>query len=206
MSQAAAARSASTDKPARRGNRLSSDDWARAALELIAEQGVNALAVEPLARRLGVTKGSFYWHYPTRDALLQAALEHWQREELDALDRMLNASIEGMPDARERLRALIKLVSFEANVHAVYSQLLKAMDHPIVAPIIENASLRRIAYLDRAFRQAGLSPADAGLRARLAYSAYIGFMQLNVLMRNTRLEREQFEAYVEHVIGTLVPG
>ncbi|WP_159094389.1 TetR family transcriptional regulator, partial [Xanthomonas fragariae] len=42
-----------------RGNRLRADDWAQAALDLIAEQGVGAVAVEPLARRLGVTKGSF---------------------------------------------------------------------------------------------------------------------------------------------------
>lgn len=49
-----------------RGNRLSADDWAQAALDLIAEQGVGAVAVEPLARRLGVTKGSFYWHFLAR--------------------------------------------------------------------------------------------------------------------------------------------
>ncbi|HEX7111773.1 MAG TPA: helix-turn-helix domain-containing protein, partial [Mizugakiibacter sp.] len=50
-------------------SRLSADDWELGALDLIAEQGVNALAVEALARRLGVTKGSFYWHFRTREAL-----------------------------------------------------------------------------------------------------------------------------------------
>src|SRR3546814_3926398 len=62
----------STDAPrAERSGRLSADDWAQAALEQIAEQGVLAVAVEPLARRLGVTKGSFYWHFPSREALLE---------------------------------------------------------------------------------------------------------------------------------------
>ena len=42
---------------------LSAADWERAALELISEKGVQALAVEPLARRMGITKGSFYWHF-----------------------------------------------------------------------------------------------------------------------------------------------
>ena len=55
-------------------SRLSADDWALAALDVIAEQGLAAVAVEPLARRLGVTKGSFYWHFPSREALLVAAL------------------------------------------------------------------------------------------------------------------------------------
>ena len=54
-------------KGSERSGRLSADDWAQAALEQIAEQGVAAVAVEPLARRLGVTKGSFYWHFPSRE-------------------------------------------------------------------------------------------------------------------------------------------
>ena len=68
-----------------RNARLSADDWAQAALDLIAEQGVSAVAVEPLARRLGVTKGSFYWHFPSRDALLQAALERWEAVEQESI-------------------------------------------------------------------------------------------------------------------------
>ncbi len=64
-------------KPER--TRLSAEDWEDAALSLIAEQGVGALAVEALARQLGVTKGSFYWHFRTREALLQAALERWEQ-------------------------------------------------------------------------------------------------------------------------------
>src|SRR6185437_12896713 len=64
-------------KPER--TRLSAEDWEVAALDLIAEQGVGALAVEALARQLGVTKGSFYWHFRTREALLNAALERWEQ-------------------------------------------------------------------------------------------------------------------------------
>ena len=59
-------------------SRLSAEDWALAALDVIAESGLAAVAVEPLARRLGVTKGSFYWHFPSREALLVAALERWE--------------------------------------------------------------------------------------------------------------------------------
>ena len=52
---------------------LTTEDWEREALELIAEQGVQALAVEPLARRMGITKGSFYWHFSGRESLLEQA-------------------------------------------------------------------------------------------------------------------------------------
>src|SRR5512145_1401917 len=71
--------------PQERTGRLSADDWAAAALDLIAEQGVAAVAVEPLARRLGVTKGSFYWHFPSREALLSAALERWELVEQETV-------------------------------------------------------------------------------------------------------------------------
>ena len=113
-----------------RNARLSADDWAQAALDLIAEQGVSAVAVEPLARRLGVTKGSFYWHFPSRDALLQAALERWEAVEQESIF----GSLEQVADPRERLRALFQLVGHEVKPHIIYSELLKALDHPSVQP------------------------------------------------------------------------
>src|SRR5690606_34135016 len=78
-------------KGSERTGRLSAEDWAQAALELIAEQGVAAVAVEPLARRLGVTKGSFYWHFPSREALLVAALERWEQFEQEEVFGQLEA-------------------------------------------------------------------------------------------------------------------
>ncbi|MET0387197.1 MAG: helix-turn-helix domain-containing protein, partial [Polyangiales bacterium] len=53
-------------------------DWVTAGLAVLAQQGADAIKVEPLARELGVTKGSFYWHFRDRDALLKAILSHWQ--------------------------------------------------------------------------------------------------------------------------------
>ncbi len=188
--------------PPARAGRLSADDWAQAALDLVAEQGVGAVAVEPLARRLGVTKGSFYWHFPSRDALLQAALERWEAVE----QANVFGSLEGIPDPRERLRALFLLVAHEVTPHIIYSELLKALDHPAVQPVINRVSQRRLEYLVASFRQAGMARTEAQHRARLAYSAYLGFLQLALQLQQPRLHYEEFEAYVEHVIATLIPG
>src|SRR3546814_11650797 len=127
-----------SDKPERKG-RLSAEDWAQAALDLIAENGVAAVAVEPLARRLGVTKGSFYWHFPSRDALLQAALERWESVEQEAVF----GTLETTPDPRERLRNLFQLVAHEAKSPVLYSDLLKAPDHPARQPGKERGPERR---------------------------------------------------------------
>jgi AcrR family transcriptional regulator len=184
-----------------RSGRLSADDWAREALDQIAEQGVASVAVEPLARRLGVTKGSFYWHFPSRDALLQAALERWETAEQE----LVFGSLERVADPRERLRALFRLVAHEAKSHIIYSELLKALDHPTVSPVIGRVSQLRLDYLTASFRQAGLGRTDAQHRARLAYAAYVGFLQLSLQLHQPRLQHDEFEAYVEHVMDTLIP-
>ncbi len=185
-----------------RSGRLSADDWASEALEQIAETGVSSVAVEPLARRLGVTKGSFYWHFPSRDALLQAALERWETMEQE----LVFGSLEKVADPRERLRALFQVVAHEVKSHIIYSELLKALDHPAVSPVIGRVSQRRLDYLTASFRQAGLSRTAAQHRARLAYAAYVGFLQLSLQLRQPRLQHDEFEDYVEHVMQTLIPA
>lgn len=186
------------DKPPR----LSALDWAHGAVDLIAESGVAAVAVEPLARRLGVTKGSFYWHFPSRDALLVAALERWEQEEQESVF----GSLEAVSDPRERLAQLFGLVAHEVKSHIIYSELLKALDHPAVKPVIERVSKRRLDYLTASFRQAGLGRDEARHRARLAYAAYTGFLQLSLQLQQPRLDHDEFEAYVDHVMRTLIPA
>ncbi|WHZ19576.1 MAG: Transcriptional regulator, AcrR family [Rhodanobacteraceae bacterium] len=191
-----------TVRPGRAHARLSATDWEHGALDMLAEEGVAGLAIEALARRLGVTKGSFYWHFKNREALLQAALDRWEADD----ERELQAHIGtagGNP--RERLGALFRWVSGEIQSHRVYAALLQALDHPQVRPMMTRVSQRRMDLLEVAFRQAGLASEDARHRARLTYAAYVGFLQLNVALELPHLSHEQYEAYVEHVIGALVP-
>jgi AcrR family transcriptional regulator len=187
---------------ARAHARLSATDWEHGALDMIAELGVAGLAIEALARRLGVTKGSFYWHFRNRGALLSAALQRWESDDSRELERHLGAA-DGNP--RERLGTLFRWVSGEMQPHRIYAALLQALDHPLVKPMMMRVSQRRMDLLQLAFRQAGLVAEDARHRARLTYAAYVGFLQLNVALELPHLSHEQYDAYVEHVIATLVP-
>jgi len=72
--------------------------------------------------------------------------------------------------------------------------------------VIGRVSERRLDYLAASFRQAGLARTDAQHRARLAYAAYVGFLQLNLQLRQARLQHDEFEAYVEHMMATLIPS
>src|SRR5436309_819503 len=70
--------------------RLSKDDWLKAARLALLKRGPDAVRVEPLARDLGVTKGSFYWHFSDRADLLESLLREWEEETgllTDALQR-----------------------------------------------------------------------------------------------------------------------
>src|SRR5215218_10112516 len=87
-----------------RSERLGPDDWTRAALLAIADNGAKNVSVERLARELGTTKGSFYWHFKDRPALIDAALERWERDFTDRVIEQL-ATIE---DPRQRFRALLE--------------------------------------------------------------------------------------------------
>ena len=182
--------------------RLSAEDWENGALAMIAEQGVNALAVEALARRLGVTKGSFYWHFPTREALLKAALVRWETRD----EQQLANDLAPIVEPRVRLRELFRRVARESQPHRAYAALLQALDQPAVAEVMGRVSQRRVEFLHQAYRDAGMNGNEAMHRARLAYAAYVGFLQLGLIPDLPKLSHEQFDAYVEHVIATLVPG
>jgi AcrR family transcriptional regulator len=182
-------------------SRLSAADWETGALDLIADQGVPALAVEPLARRLNVTKGSFYWHFATREALLKAALVRWEAHVDEGLDQ-----IAAIADPRERLLELFRRTGREARTHGIYSALLRSIDHPIVQPLMERVSQRRLDFLSKAYREVGMSESAALHRAHLTYAAYVGFLQLALQLGMPRLDHAELEAYTEHVMSTLIPG
>jgi AcrR family transcriptional regulator len=188
--------------PGKARAKLSAADWEQHALEMIAEQGVRAFAVEPLARRMGITKGSFYWHFPSREALLEQALNRWEKHDA----RNLNAALGAIEDPRERLISFFRRVGRERLTHNVYSALCAATDYPQVAFVLERVANRRMGHIARAFEELGLSRVDAENRARLTYSVYLGFLQLQRQHQTPSLTSQAFEAYVEHVIGTLIPA
>ena len=184
-----------------RGKRLNADDWTKEALAQMAEFGVAAVAVEPIARRLKVTKGSFYWHFPSRDALLQAALDRWERDEQDAY-----GALDSIKDASARLRALFQLITQHNKTHIIYSELLKGAEHPAVQRVLEHVLERRIGFLFASFRQAGLNQKDALHRAHMTYAVYVGFLQLEQANIRSRKPVEAADGYLDHMMSTLIPA
>ncbi len=181
-------------------NPLTPADWEQAALELIAEKGIGALGVEPLARRLSITKGSFYWHFSGRDDLLDRALERWENQDRHHLKMALGADT--LPS--ERLAQFVWRTSRQTLTHRIYVALCATPDDDRVGPVLKRVTSRRIRYLSAAFEELGLGDEAARHRACLVYSSYVGYLQLQAQSLVPDRDDPAFEAYVEHVIETLL--
>jgi AcrR family transcriptional regulator len=160
------------------------------------------VAVEPLAVRLGATKGSFYWHFRSRDELIAAALQLWRQASTTAVIERLEAA--AVPP-EERLRQLITHVFAPPARTSADLALLADADHPLVAPALADVTEQRLGYITTLFRQLGFPPARARRRALLAYSAYLGQLQLlrsapNLLPKPGPAS----SAYADHVVAALL--
>jgi AcrR family transcriptional regulator len=183
--------------------KLRADDWERVALEALAEQGLPGVAVEPLARKLGVTKGSFYWHFEDRDALLAAALARWEADYTERLIAELEAAVE---DPRERLVRLLTVVADARKGDRIHVALAAAAgSHDRVRAALARVSERRVGYLQGLYVRLGMPAAAARKHAVLAYTAYVGLVHLRVEGPETAPAGRSLAAYVEHLVETLVP-
>jgi AcrR family transcriptional regulator len=152
---------------------LNADDWARAALEALAEGGLAAVAVEPVAVRLGVSKGSFYWHFPNRQALVEAALERWE-----AGTEEIIARLEPVPDPAERMRTLLEWAFGDGRDAAISFRLISEADDPAVGAVVRRVSERRLAFMRAVLEEVGQPPDEAARRALTAYGGYLGLAAL----------------------------
>ncbi len=153
--------------------RLDREAWEQAGLEALEREGVEAVAAAPLAKELGVTRGSFYWHFESRDDLLRAVLARWERDHSDNVLEQL----EQIGDPRARLGALFERANSKAP--SIFVRLLDASAaEPLVAETLRRTQDRRIAFLAGSYGELGLTPAVARRRAVVAYAAYVGIAQL----------------------------
>lgn len=151
-------------------NRLDKTDWIRAGLKTLSREGIDAVRVEPLASKLKVTKGSFYWHFKDRKALLTAMLSLWKREATHAI--IDEVEQRGGP-AKVRLRTLFEIV-LQSDGTLELAVRAWATTDKTVASAIKTIDRNRIGYTEQLFHELGFSRVEATARAHLAYRSLIG--------------------------------
>jgi AcrR family transcriptional regulator len=165
----ARARTAEKDK----ATRLDADAWIAAAFEALAAGGVDAVRVEPLAKALGITKGSFYWHFADRRALVDAMLSAWAQGRIAAIREQATRQ----RDPSEALRELAGLYIRNANLRGLAIELAiraLARTDAAAAKATRSVDRERLKHVGDLFAALGWTAAEAQARAVLFYSYLFG--------------------------------
>ena len=153
---------------------LDPERWIEAAIEVLARDGVSGLRVELLAKRCGVTKGSFYWHFKDRQALIDAVLEFWKEGRIRDIEKT-TAVLPGKE--RDQLHYLIEVYGASRNRKGMAIELAVrdwARHDAQAAAIVESVDLYRLECTQQLFVTAGMSDAEAKSRSLLLYACVFG--------------------------------
>jgi len=172
--------------------RLGVADWVAAALDLIGEEGLTAVKIDRLAQRLGVTKGSFYWHFDDLASFLGAVADEWCRNR-----RELRRFLDGIADLppRERLDALIGLVNDVRYWRLERASREWARTNRRVRDTIARSDGWILAAERQAFIELGFGPKEAEMRANALFYAGMGFILAGP--RNARVDLSQVNALLD---------
>jgi AcrR family transcriptional regulator len=162
-------------EPARAGSPLTVDDWIDEGFALIAQEGMRAIKIDRLCERLGVTKGSFYWHFSDVGAYFRALTEAWAEAQ-----RASRASLEKAEALapRERLSAMMRHLTSPRQWMLERAMREWARWDPELAAEVRASDRWVFGEVRRAFRDAGFPARDATVRARAAFAAGVGFIHL----------------------------
>ena len=184
-----------------KSSRTSREDWVKTGLKMLAEEGIEYVRVEPMAIRLGVTKGSFYWHFDDRAALYDAMVDKWQ----ETATRAIIARVEQTAvTPRQKLGQLIKLTTTStkgARLDIAVRSWANRDDR--VANAVSKIDRERIHYVAGLLESAGINQPTAKVRAQIIYLALIG--SFFSLQRGQKLPKKQLWDELERCLCYSVP-
>jgi AcrR family transcriptional regulator len=178
---------------------LTPDNWIDAATTVLVDQGIDHVRVDTLAGQLGVTRGSFYWHFRDREDLLRRVLQAWAERSTAQLTRRLEGARD---DPREQLRDVISL-PFRGRAAARAARIELAIRawarrDEMARLAVDEADASRIGYHADVFQALGFAPAEARMRAFVLYSYEVAESLLH--RQGTAAERQARRAFVEQLM------
>lgn len=153
-----------------RNGRLHREDWLRHALETLRRSGESGLRVEPLARSLGVTTGSFYWHFKDRQDLLDQVIDHWATKMTQAIAERMTSD----EHPRSQLSRLLEDVTrLDRDRYEIAVRNWAAFDAK-AARAVRTVDECRMAYVKGLFLNLGFSDDQAQIRANMLVFYQLG--------------------------------
>lgn len=149
---------------------LTREDWVSGAWDMLGESGLDGVRVEPLARRLGVTKGSFYWHFKGRGELLEALLDRW----FSIWDDQMSPNMEAASSPADRIWALFESVVGRVTRGQTVALRMLSHDDPDVAARLEVRDNQRLSFLMAQLEEIGFSQEEARVRGQIYQAIMTG--------------------------------
>ena len=166
--------------------RLTAQDWIDFALTTLARESFDALKADVLARRIGVSRGSFYWHFRDLGTFHTGVIAQWRQLATEAII----AGLERHESREQRLDALLRR-GFGHDAVLEIRMRTWADNNAEAARVLKDIDRRRREYLERLLVEAGISPPLAATRAQLLYWTYLG-----AAVSRSRLTGEQLDRIV----------
>jgi AcrR family transcriptional regulator len=164
--------------------RLTAQDWLDFALTTLRREGFAALKADVLARKLGVSRGSFYWHFAELPTFHARLIEHWREMATEAII----ADVERYASPEQRLDALLRCAFGHAGVLEIRMRTW-ADNNAEAARALADIDRRRQVFIERLLREAGIGPPLAATRAQLLYWTYLGAALSRCRLKGKRLDR-----------------
>ncbi len=149
---------------------LTRDDWISGAWDMLGENGLDGVRVEPLARRLGVTKGSFYWHFKDRQQLMDALLDRW----FSIWDDQMLPDMEEAANPADRIWALFESVVGRVTRGQTVSLRMMSHSDADVARRIEERDAQRLSFLTSELVEIGFAADEARVRGQVYQTIMTG--------------------------------
>lgn len=181
------------------------DDWIHAAQRVLQSRSIDAVRVEVLAKEMGVTKGSFYWHFKDRDDLIRRMLTAWR----DAATEQIIFRFESRGlSARELIRDLLALPFRGASAKEAAATELAirawARRDDAARSVLDEVDAKRLTYITQCFRALGFSATEAKSRAFALYSYELSESLLS--QQGTAKQKDDRRAFMEKLLLTPLNG
>lgn len=151
-------------------DQLSTGDWLDQGLKTLARSGFTALKAEPLAKAMGVSRGSFYWHFSDIGAFHAAILQRWHEI---AAERII-LDVEAAAKGTDAVSFLLRRV-FSERLKLEHAVRTWAAVDPAARAAVQAIDQRRLGYVEDLLKQTGLAEDVARARAQILYWAFLGY-------------------------------
>lgn len=182
----------------KRGNfKVSREEWLDVARDTLIGEGIAAVRVERLAKKLGVTRGGFYWFFKSRQELLDSLLDDWKVANTQPFFDAVEAA---GPDPVIQFNAITGLYLEEKAFSPAYDAAIRdwARTSKRVHRAVEEADETRIALLTRIFEAMGYEAEEAFIRARVTYFHQVGYYAMGI--REDRETREHYRPIYQRIL------